>query len=88
MASSYDPCFRPGADLEWEAEWEAKHAGNWRSLASRFGGSHLYVPTRPLMDLPITLPMPKQDPQPRTLPEDNLSVRAIRELELQLKETP
>jgi hypothetical protein len=26
-------------------------------------------------------------PDPRTLPEDNLSVRAIRELESQLKET-
>jgi len=37
--------------------------------------------------LPCTLALNPAEPEPRSLPEDNLSVRAIRELELQLKET-
>ncbi len=38
--------------------------------------------------LPCVLALNPPEPEPRALPDDNLSVKAIRALELALKETP
>ncbi len=77
----------PELATAWAIEWSEKYSDRWQLSPRRTrAGAQVYVLRQPLAPIQLDSPGPST-PQPRPLPEDNLSVRAIRELELQLKET-
>ncbi len=74
------------AAVEWARQWARSCSHRW-TLVGFYKGIERYEPAVPMQIVLLSMPS-KPDPCPRPLPDDNESVKAIRALELALKETP
>ncbi len=85
MSAEHCP-INPDAVAAREREWIRSCSSRW-TLVGFYKGTERYEPAVPMQIALLSMPS-KPEPEPRPLPDDNESVKAIRALELALKETP